>query len=175
MTYDWRAARRRRNQDPEYVAKQKAKRKAYRKRREKTPEGWLKAVLRSIRQRAKRRGLECSITWQDLEVPERCPILGTPLVLGQGLGAKDGPSVDRIDPSKGYVVGNVRVISNWANLLRGDCTDPDVFYFLWLDALAIERKAEDTASLAAGPPLAEGGAAVPPRLAPPDQHWRSCV
>jgi hypothetical protein len=40
----------------------------------------------------------------------------------QILGARsDGsPSLDRIDPGQGYVPGNVRVISDRANRLKGD-------------------------------------------------------
>lgn len=49
----------------------------------------------------------------DIQIPELCPVFKTPMV---------SPSLDRIDSSKGYVKGNVRVISKRANQLKSNAT-----------------------------------------------------
>lgn len=71
--------------------------------------------------RAKAKGLEFSITESSFELPEFCPVFGTPLSL-QNLtdGKRNGnsPSLDRVDPCKGYIEGNVQVISWRANDLK---------------------------------------------------------
>lgn len=79
------------------------------------------------KQRAKRKGLPFSITPEDIVIPESCPALGIALVSGIGSrgrfgGNPDSPSLDRIDPELGYVPGNVRVISNLANTMKGAAT-----------------------------------------------------
>lgn len=81
--------------------------------------------LSSLRGRAKRRGLPFNLTASDLIVPERCPVLGTPLLLRNGRSARPGatrhsPSVDRIVPELGYVKGNIVIISHRANSIRRD-------------------------------------------------------
>ena len=71
---------------------------------------------------AKKRGLENTITPDDIDIPETCPVLGIKLRPG-GSGFKDDlASVDRIDSSLGYVPGNIRVISWRANRLKSDNT-----------------------------------------------------
>lgn len=63
------------------------------------------------------------ITVADLEIPTVCPVLGIPITIASGLGSKPGaPSLDRIDNTKGYIKGNVRVISSRANRLKADAT-----------------------------------------------------
>jgi hypothetical protein len=76
------------------------------------------------RQSAKRRGLEHTITLDDIQIPTYCPVLGYYLRGGEGLRHHASPSLDRIDTSKGYVPGNVWVISWRANNLKADAT-PD--------------------------------------------------
>lgn len=89
---------------------------------------WPKSILPTIRHRAKAAGLEFSITPVDIPVPETCPVLGLLIEIppirpsGSGLWARSSPSVDRIDNTKGYVPGNVRVISMRANHLKRDAT-----------------------------------------------------
>lgn len=51
-------------------------------------------------------------------IPETCPVLGIPLTIG-GKRSPSSPSLDRIDPALGYVPGNIRVISDRANRLKG--------------------------------------------------------
>lgn len=52
--------------------------------------------------------------------PERCPILGRKLVIGNGSTHRYSASIDKIVPSKGYVRGNIQVISNKANTMKQD-------------------------------------------------------
>ena len=58
----------------------------------------------------------------DVVIPDVCPCLGTPIVPGEEGGIENSPSVDRIDPSKGYVKDNVWVISYRANRIKNDST-----------------------------------------------------
>ena len=73
---------------------------------------------------AKSRGMEFSITPEDLEIPEFCEVLGvklevfTPSAAGKRKPHPHSASIDRLDSSKGYVKGNVKVISHLANLIK---------------------------------------------------------
>lgn len=82
-----------------------------------------KAMLSQCRVRAKRKGIVCTITLEDIPIPEFCPVLGIPLFHQVGRGMMhNSPSVDRILPEFGYVRGNVVVISMRANMLKRDAT-----------------------------------------------------
>ncbi len=78
-----------------------------------------KTILERARKRARRQGLPYSLRRQDISLPARCPVLGISLRVGQSRSPAS-PSLDRIDPGQGYVPGNVRVISDHANKLKGD-------------------------------------------------------
>jgi hypothetical protein len=78
-----------------------------------------KAMFNRSKTRAKRRNIEFSIVLEDIVIPTECPILGIPLAVSSGHMTDNSPSLDRIDPSKGYVKGNVMVISNRANNIKG--------------------------------------------------------
>jgi hypothetical protein len=83
----------------------------------------LKAWFRTARGNAKKKKREFSIELSDLpEVPEKCPVFGTPLRLDGSID--ELPSLDRFDNSRGYVPGNVIFVSRRANRLKGDAT-PD--------------------------------------------------
>ncbi len=74
------------------------------------------------RNRAKAQGIEFSLSIDDIIVPDVCPILGIKLEIAFD-HAKDGsPSIDRIDPLKGYVRGNVQIISHKANTIKSNAT-----------------------------------------------------
>lgn len=73
--------------------------------------------------RAKKRGVEFSIDVSDVVIPTHCPILGIALQRTIDAGHRHhAPSLDRIDPQRGYVRGNVAVISHKANRLKGEGT-----------------------------------------------------
>ena len=82
------------------------------------------AMWSRAKYRAAHKGREFTITKEDIVIPETCPLLGIPLVCHRGKGSQQGnsPSLDRIDPTKGYIKGNVWVISNRANTLKNDAT-----------------------------------------------------
>lgn len=96
-------------------------------RRRKDP---VRYLLNQARYRAKKRGEEFSVSLEDLEIPETCPVFGIPLFFTPGGRSKNSFSLDRIDNSRGYVRGNVRVISFWANQMKGDMTVDQVHSLL---------------------------------------------
>ena len=88
----------------------------------------VQGMLHRAAKRAKIKGLEFSITARDIgPLPEFCPVLGMALNWDRaGLPAGDSPSMDRLDNRKGYVRGNVMIISNRANMIKSDATAEEV-------------------------------------------------
>lgn len=98
------------------------KKERARKRREENP---ARHLLSQAKASAKRRGLVFSIVEMDImPLPKTCPALGMTLdYLGTGGRNQDcSASIDRRDNLKGYVPGNVFVISRRANTLKSDAT-----------------------------------------------------
>jgi hypothetical protein len=93
------------------------------------------------KKRAKQKGTEFSLTVFDIpEIPKICPVLGIKIVESKKYGPIDSsPSLDRIDPKKGYVVGNVRIICNRANRIKSDATLKELELILQ-DAKNIQNK-----------------------------------
>lgn len=77
----------------------------------------------AVRQRAKKRawklGVAFDLPLQAVVIPVFCPVLDVRLVIGEGR-LPESPSLDRINPNKGYVIGNCRVVSDKANRLKGN-------------------------------------------------------
>lgn len=93
-----------------------------------------KDLLRWAKGRAKTRGLPFDISEADIEIPPLCPVLGIPLVKGQGTPTDNSPTLDRIDSTKGYTPENVLVVSYRANRIKNDATISELlrvalFYF----------------------------------------------
>lgn len=107
---------------PQRLLGRAARRRYYSKVRVKNP---LIKLLNLARERSKKKGLEFNISLEDLNLPEFCPVLNIPLQVAKGRASWNSPSIDRIDPSKGYVKNNVRVISMRANLLKGNSTSEE--------------------------------------------------
>lgn len=76
----------------------------------------------SASHRAKAKGMEFSIDFEDLVVPDVCPVLGIPLQHSQGKHKDGSPSLDRLDNSKGYTKENTWIISRRANVLKNDAS-----------------------------------------------------
>lgn len=86
-----------------------------RQRRVEAPE---RTLWERARRRARGRSVKFSLTLNSIQIPAFCPALGIPIVLGESRSSQS-PSLDRIVPCRGYVAGNVRVISDKANRLKG--------------------------------------------------------
>lgn len=92
-------------------------------RREKDPVGY---TLSRIKAKAKKEGKEFNLTRDDIMIPKYCPVLGIELKFGSYANRNSGPSVDRIDNTKGYVKGNIGIISMKANMHKSDMSIQDV-------------------------------------------------
>ena len=79
-------------------------------------------LYKNIKSRCKRMGREFSIELEDITIPEKCPVFGFELKRENRETWMCAPSVDRIDSSKGYIKGNVTVVSRRANILKRDAT-----------------------------------------------------
>jgi len=80
-------------------------------------------ILTRAKSRAKQKNIPFNLTLEDIEVPETCPLLGIPIEIQPKKGYHpNSPSLDKIIPEKGYIKGNVWVISNRANTLKNDAT-----------------------------------------------------
>lgn len=113
---------------PDTKEKQRA---YYEKVRVEFPERILYQVAK---RRAKRFGIPFNITVQDIKdiypVDGYCPVLQVRLQHNwdsSGGYCPESPSLDRIIPVKGYVKGNIAVISMRANLIKANETDPMIF------------------------------------------------
>lgn len=99
------------------------------KERERRARSWRddakQTMINNCRQRSKAKGMECTITKEDIDIPESCPVLGIPLKKG-GNFLGNSPSVDRVDNTKGYIPGNVQVISYRANAIKSDATKEEL-------------------------------------------------
>jgi hypothetical protein len=71
------------------------------------------------KKRALDRGVPFAIDKRSIVVPRFCPVLGIPIKVGQARSI-NSPSLDRIIPREGYVPGNVRVVSDKANRMKGN-------------------------------------------------------
>jgi hypothetical protein len=90
-------------------------------------------MLRRARRRAREKGLAFDIDANYLRsvVPSHCPILGVELAwstrrLNGDTTLPNSPSLDRIDPTKGYVKGNVWIVSARANRIKNDATHEEL-------------------------------------------------
>lgn len=77
-----------------------------------------KELWSRAQKRAHKLGIPFDLDVSDIVMPTHCPVLGIPLLVGQGR-SDNSPSLDRIIPAIGYVAVNVRVISDRANRLKG--------------------------------------------------------
>jgi hypothetical protein len=98
-----------------------------------------KILWLSAKNRSKRKNAEFTIKEADIKIPKVCPVFKKPLEKeyrpnGGNLGAHPyAPSLDRIDNTKGYITGNIQVLSNKANAMKSNATPEELLMFaFWI-------------------------------------------
>ena len=88
-------------------------------------------MFRRAKSRAKERGIKFDLEISDVVIPTHCPILGLELKMysGKSGGRPNSPALDRIDNNKGYVKGNVMVMSHLANMMKSSATTEQMIMF----------------------------------------------
>lgn len=82
----------------------------------------MKEKFKSKRQAANYGKHEWNLAFNDIEWPLVCPVLGLELDYFCSLRTENSVSFDRIDSNKGYIKGNVVVMSWRANRIKNDGT-----------------------------------------------------
>ena len=98
-----------------------------------TLDGWIRHILNTKRGKCKRDGIRFTLNHYFLlkmwELQNgRCYYTGIPLRFN--LNALDAASLERINPTKGYVVGNVVLASQAINHMKGNATIGDLGVFM---------------------------------------------
>jgi hypothetical protein len=78
--------------------------------------------LSQAKSRAYKNNIEFSLMKEDVVVPEFCPILNIKMIRNKIHPKSNSYSLDRINPKKGYIKGNVQVISHRANQIKSNAT-----------------------------------------------------
>lgn len=105
----------------------RAKKREWERRRRVT--NTVDTMFLSVKSRANRRGTEFTIEKQDIVIPDKCPILECSFEFGDAKNHKYTHSLDRIDSKKGYIKGNVRVISYLANTMKNCASKEELLLF----------------------------------------------
>lgn len=86
-------------------------------------------TARELRSKAKKLNLPFDLTGKYLSsiAPTNCPVLGIPLQRCANKQSKaTSPSVDRLIPEKGYVQGNIIIVSGLANAVRSNASPEQI-------------------------------------------------
>lgn len=85
-----------------------------------SPSKAARRLLALAKHRAKKQGVPFDLSAEDVHIPHICPALGIRLQrnLGGRSQSASSPTLDRVVPSRGYVRGNVIVLSAKANAIK---------------------------------------------------------
>ena len=87
-------------------------------------------AIKTLTNRAKIKNVPMNITPEYLKkfLPDDmiCPVLGIKMEIGEKNVNVNSPSIDRIIPEKGYVPGNIIIVSNKANGIKSNATPDEI-------------------------------------------------
>lgn len=98
-------------------------------RRESHRRNYIHNMIHRAKQRAKKYGYSFNLEDSDIIIPEKCPLLEVPFVLGERGKYEYTPTIDRIDNNKGYTKDNVWVISKKANSMKNSASFKELKVF----------------------------------------------
>lgn len=103
---------------------------------------WAKYAHKDAKKRALKKNVPFDITAAYILsiLTDECPVFKTKFQwMGNGGILPTSPSLDRIDPVKGYVEGNVVVISSKANTIKSAYKSSDIFRVAsWLQEIELK-------------------------------------
>lgn len=100
---------------------------------------WARYACKDAKKRAVKKDVPFNVTTAYILslLPTHCPVFGTEFqYMGNGGILPTSPSLDRIDPSKGYVEGNLVIISSKANNIKSAYQSKDLYKVAqWLEQI----------------------------------------
>jgi hypothetical protein len=86
-------------------------------------------IIMSASQRAKANGIEFNLIAENILLVRYCPLLKITLEYGNSKATNNSASIDRIDNTKGYIKGNIQVVSMLANSMKGSASPEQLITF----------------------------------------------
>ena len=106
---------------------------------------WAEQAIRNCKKRSIKNKLEFNLTkeWLMGKAVETCPLIGLKISYNNTKPQYDSPSVDRIDPTRGYTIDNCEVISQRANQIKSDARLEELERFIQNIRAYIQRTRND--------------------------------
>lgn len=129
----------------EYRKTNKAKTRASQRKRAGTANGYFTKLVYMCKRRATKHKLSFTITLKHLinlyeNQQHLCTVTKREMILGEAKGRHPNKaSVDRIDPSKGYTIDNVRLVCYWVNVAKSEWSDAVLLD--WCQAIKVSMEA----------------------------------
>lgn len=127
------------NQDVIKTYCSKNKDKITLQKRKSRERNYIRSIFNNAKARARKMNIDFNIEIDDIIIPKICPVLNIEIlsIPANTKAAHNSASIDRIDNTKGYVKGNIRIISFRANCLKSDATLNEI-KMIYNDLLKIE-------------------------------------
>jgi len=96
----------------------------------KTKRGYVTRLVGSVRNRCRKQGIAYDLDVEYLLsiTTDECPVFKTPFIWSQGNGySPEGPSLDKVIPTLGYIKENVVFISRIANTIKQNVTEKELY------------------------------------------------
>lgn len=111
--------------------------------RQEREENYFLHYCRGKKSECKRKGYDFDLTPEYLESiwTGKCPVFSVDLFrASEGMGSHKSAHLDRLDPSKGYLIGNVAWISGRANRIKYDATAEELRKIAdWMEGVTTSR------------------------------------